>query len=100
MAVAIALGRHGIDTLLVASQVILAVVLPFIICPLIFLTSSKTVMRVRKPDVLVSHLDTVWDDMVDYSSGKVATLLGCAIGLLVLTANIYVIATLIEGAMR
>ncbi|KAI0639118.1 natural resistance-associated macrophage protein [Trametes polyzona] len=47
--VAIAVGRRGIDTLLVASQVALAIVLPFVAAPLILLTSSKAVMSVRKP---------------------------------------------------
>ncbi|KAF4572628.1 hypothetical protein EYR36_007138 [Pleurotus pulmonarius] len=47
--VAVSAGREGINTLLVASQVALSVVLPFIVFPLIYLTSSKVVMRVRKP---------------------------------------------------
>lgn len=49
MAVAIAAGRNGIDTLLVASQVALSIVLPFIIFPLLILTSSREVMSVKKP---------------------------------------------------
>ncbi|OBZ79852.1 Manganese transporter SMF2 [Grifola frondosa] len=49
MVVAIAVGRNGINTLLVASQVALAIVLPFVAFPLIWLTSSKSVMSVRKP---------------------------------------------------
>ncbi|TCD70666.1 hypothetical protein EIP91_002387 [Steccherinum ochraceum] len=49
MAVAIAVGRSGLDTLLVASQVVLSIVLPFVVFPLIYLTSSKSIMRVRKP---------------------------------------------------
>ncbi|KDR84835.1 hypothetical protein GALMADRAFT_233253 [Galerina marginata CBS 339.88] len=49
MVVAIAVGREGINTLLVASQVILSVVLPFVAFPLIYLTSTELVMRVRKP---------------------------------------------------
>ncbi|CDO70248.1 hypothetical protein BN946_scf184942.g48 [Trametes cinnabarina] len=50
MVVAIAVGRSGIDTLLVASQVVLAIVLPFVAAPLILLTSSKSVMSVRRGD--------------------------------------------------
>ncbi|KAK7034604.1 Manganese transporter smf1 [Paramarasmius palmivorus] len=49
MAVAVAIGREGIDTLLVASQVVLSVVLPFISFPLIYLTSRKDVMAVKVP---------------------------------------------------
>ncbi|OCH96686.1 natural resistance-associated macrophage protein [Obba rivulosa] len=51
MVVAIAVGRAGINTLLVASQVVLSIVLPFVAFPLIWLTSSKSVMSVRKPPV-------------------------------------------------
>nr|VWP01396.1 Atg26p [Ganoderma boninense] len=58
--VAIAVGRPGIDTLLVASQVALAIVLPFVAAPLIWLSSSKSVMSVRKPagDTEVPSLPT------------------------------------------
>ncbi|KAH9487086.1 Iron transporter SMF3 [Psilocybe cubensis] len=45
--VAISVGRDGLSTLLVASQVVLSVVLPFVAFPLIYLTSSKVVMQVR-----------------------------------------------------
>ncbi|KXN83609.1 Manganese transporter SMF1 [Leucoagaricus sp. SymC.cos] len=48
--VAVAVGRDGINTLLVASQVILSIVLPFVAFPLIYLTSSEKVMRVREHD--------------------------------------------------
>lgn len=49
MAVAAAVGRPGIDALLVASQVALSVVLPFVTFPLIYLTSSRAIMAVREP---------------------------------------------------
>lgn len=49
MAVAIAAGRNGIDTMLVASQVALSIVLPFIVFPLLYFTSSKVIMSVKKP---------------------------------------------------
>lgn len=54
MVVAISVGRDGINALLVASQVVLSVVLPFVAFPLIYLTSSEVVMRVRvtPPDVI------------------------------------------------
>ncbi|KAA1468522.1 Nramp-domain-containing protein [Dentipellis sp. KUC8613] len=44
MIVAIAVGRPGIDTLLVASQVALSIVLPFVVFPLVYITSSSTIM--------------------------------------------------------
>ena len=46
--VAVAVGRKGIDALLVASQVVLSVVLPFITFPLLWCTSSKAIMSVKK----------------------------------------------------
>lgn len=48
MIVAIALGRAGIDVLLVASQVVLSIVLPFITFPLLYCTASKSIMSVHK----------------------------------------------------
>lgn len=48
MAVAIGVGRDGLNTLLVASQVVLALVLPFIVFPLVWLTSSSALMSVTE----------------------------------------------------
>jgi len=50
MAVALGLGRSGIDQLLVASQVVLSIVLPFVMFPLLWLTTSKKIMSVNKPE--------------------------------------------------
>ncbi|KAL4067309.1 natural resistance-associated macrophage protein-domain-containing protein [Scleroderma yunnanense] len=49
MIVAIAVGESGISALLVISQVVLSIVLPFITFPLIYLTSSSEIMKVRQP---------------------------------------------------
>ncbi|KAI0322314.1 Nramp-domain-containing protein [Amylostereum chailletii] len=49
MAVAIAFGRDGIDTLLVVSQVILSIVLPVVVFPLVYFSSSPALMSVPKP---------------------------------------------------
>lgn len=49
MVVAVSVGRDGIDLLLVASQVVLSITLPFITFPLIYCTSSKAIMSVRVP---------------------------------------------------
>ncbi|KAI0323016.1 smf Mn2+ and Fe2+ transporter [Amylostereum chailletii] len=122
MIVAIAVGKDGVDTMLVASQVVLSIVLPFIILPLVWLTSSKTVMRVRlSPPLPLEHgksndelpasgtlksKDThevdaerdAEDRFIDFSNGWIAMVLGYAIWLLVVVANGYVIITLILGA--
>lgn len=111
MVVAIAVGKQGIDALLVASQVVLSIVLPFITFPLIYCTSSRAIMSVRKPrsqssgDVSQTSMDTnatpalesAGDEMVDFSSGKIATTIGSAICLIVIAANMYVIVSLARG---
>jgi metal iron transporter len=105
MVVAIAVGRSGIDALLVASQVVLSIVLPFITFPLIYCTSSKAIMSVRKsrspgdavPSTDASTLESAGDEMVDFSSGKIATAIGGAICLVVIAANVYVIVSLALG---
>ena len=51
MAVAVGLGRSGIDQLLVASQVVLSIVLPFVMFPLVWLTTNKKIMSVKNPEL-------------------------------------------------
>ncbi|KAG6860672.1 hypothetical protein C0995_008739 [Termitomyces sp. Mi166 len=118
MVVAIAVGRPGIDALLVISQVVLSIVLPFIMVPLIYCTSSKAVMSVRKTrdndspymtsDTALRLLtprqlegadaDADMDEMVDFSSGRIATGIGAMICVIVVAANVYVIASLARGS--
>ncbi|KAG5636502.1 hypothetical protein H0H81_007812, partial [Sphagnurus paluster] len=99
MVVAIAVGRSGIDSLLVVSQVVLSIVLPFITVPLVYLTSSKAIMSVRVPgpgarqgegEVEMEAGETV----VDFSSGRVATACGGVICVVIVAANIYALATI------
>ncbi|KAI0713126.1 natural resistance-associated macrophage protein-domain-containing protein [Cerioporus squamosus] len=119
LVVAAALGRAGIDTLLVASQVILSIVLPFIVFPLLWLTSSKSVMSVKKPlerstapapasapassgdgaspasndtaDALALEEQT---ETVDFSIGRITTGVGYVIWLIIVMANVYAIVGL------
>ncbi|KIM82213.1 hypothetical protein PILCRDRAFT_820595 [Piloderma croceum F 1598] len=106
MVVAAALGRPGINTLLVASQVALAIILPFITFPLIWLTSCKKIMSVRKPEVTLEPGSETEGGtcnperalpLVDFSSGKIATGVGVLIWLIMVAANAYVIITLAMG---
>jgi metal iron transporter len=103
MTVAIVMGRSGIDTLLVASQVVLSITLPFITYPLIYCTSSKTIMSVRRPRSTVdafsdeSIVEEADDEIVDFSSGRVMTTIGAVIWLVVVAANLYVIVSLGMG---
>ncbi|PBK61561.1 hypothetical protein ARMSODRAFT_1025485 [Armillaria solidipes] len=88
LTVAIAIGtRSGIDTLLVASQVVLLIVLPFIVFPLLWLTSNRRTMSVKNDD----------GGSVNFSNSIPIALLGAAIWLLVVAANIYVIVSLGMG---
>ncbi|KAI0297569.1 natural resistance-associated macrophage protein-domain-containing protein [Multifurca ochricompacta] len=108
VAVAVTIGRSGVNTMLVASQVVLSITLPFIIFPLVWLTSSRTVMRVRAPTPVVpvqketdlaevEKQDAPGDEYLDFSNSWVITVIGYAICALILAANCYVIITLILG---
>lgn len=44
--VAAVVGKDGINSLLVASQFLLSLVLPFVVLPLVWLTSNERVMSV------------------------------------------------------
>ena len=111
MVVAIAVGRSGIDTLLVASQVVLSIVLPFITFPLLYCTASKAIMNVHRStpsgaviptslqpssSQLLGQLErgTSGDETVDFSNGKFSNCVGVAIWLAVVGANVYVIVEL------
>ncbi|KAG8689355.1 hypothetical protein FRC09_012454 [Ceratobasidium sp. 395] len=87
MVVAIAIGRQGIDTLLVASQVALSIVLPFVIFPLVYLASSDVVMRVPKPEGGYASFKNNWLTMS----------LGYLIFIIVVVANSYVLVSLAMG---
>ncbi|KZT27612.1 natural resistance-associated macrophage protein [Neolentinus lepideus HHB14362 ss-1] len=116
MVVGIAAGRPGINTLLVASQVVLSIVLPFIVFPMIWLTSSKSVMEVRKPSdsatdpeatngerirrVRMDATDDaegVQEQRVYFNNSKITAGIGYAIWLLIVIANVYVIVSLAMG---
>lgn len=48
--ISVALGRSGLDTLLIASQVVLSLILPFVVFPLVWITSRRSgIMRVWIP---------------------------------------------------
>ena len=101
--VAVVAGGAGINILLVASQVVLSIVLPFIVVPLVYLTSSKSVMSVRRQrrSALTAGEATPQEtesapeyEMVDFSSGKIVTAIGSLICLVIILANVYVIVSL------
>ncbi|KAJ1308082.1 hypothetical protein OPQ81_002147 [Rhizoctonia solani] len=85
--VAVTVGRQGIDILLVASQVALSIVLPFVIFPLVYLTSQESVMQVAKPE----------GGTISYKSHIATTIVGYTIFAVVLVANSYVLVSLMMG---
>ncbi|GAA5924942.1 uncharacterized protein JCM15063_005773 [Sporobolomyces koalae] len=127
LAVSIGVGRQGINTLLVASQVALSIVLTFVLPPLIIFTSSMRVMglpdksyvapstaaepnsppkrrsyraRLRS---LLKTLNPIRQRrlppgvLVSYASPPVVVYLCWMIWLLISTANVYALYTLSHG---
>ncbi|TBU46166.1 natural resistance-associated macrophage protein [Dichomitus squalens] len=111
LVVAVAVGRPGIATLLVASQVVLSIVLPFVTLPLILLTSSKRVMTVYDNAECTStssasseelsddtHKESKTEDLgVDFSNGKITIAIGAVIWVIIVAANVYAIVGLAMG---
>jgi len=106
MIVAVSVGRAGISAMLIGSQVVLSLVLPFIVFPLVWLTSSRTVMRVSLP-APARHAHTVdgadeeksvaEGEYLDFSSGWIVTSIGYAIWTVLVLANGYVLIALMFG---
>lgn len=105
--VAAALGEKGLNTMLVASQVVLSVVLPTVIFPLVYLCSRRDVMAVQasqaeeppsqtRSDVLRSSLPSSPPANREkvYVSAKWVTVLGYMLTFVVVLANIYVFVQL------
>ncbi|KAK7685361.1 hypothetical protein QCA50_011726 [Cerrena zonata] len=119
MVVAISVGRSGVDTLLVASQVALSIVLPFIIFPLLWLTSSKTVMSAKSSPIQLTErrrraldlppieassiqaqgldVEAVDSEVISFANNKVVVAVGALIFIVVVAANVYAIVGLAMG---
>ena len=124
MTIAIIVGKPGINTLLVASQVVLSVVLPFVSVPLLYCTSSKAIMSVRKkrakklnarpaastiidvPSKEIqcedrnpstaerAEVEVEEGELVDYSNNRLVTTIGVILWLIIVAANVYVMVEL------
>ncbi|KZV68667.1 Nramp-domain-containing protein [Peniophora sp. CONT] len=68
--VATAVGRQGIDALLVISQVVLSVVLPFVVLPLVYLASNSEIMAVNRP---MPSTPPVPEDTSDAEKSSIST---------------------------
>ena len=117
---AAALGRAGVSTLLVVSQVVLSIVLPFIVFPLLLLTSNKELMTIKIPrphdtaseaEVKVEdaesdkgvpslpqseiHADLeATEETVCYANSMLVQVLGWILWVIVVAANVYAIVSL------
>jgi metal iron transporter len=106
MIVAVSVGRAGINAMLIASQVVLSFVLPFIVFPLIWLTSSRTVMRVYSPaptrpaqtaDGAGEEKSVAEGEYLYFSNGWIVASIGYAIWTVLVLANGYVLVALMLG---
>ncbi|EIW69115.1 hypothetical protein TREMEDRAFT_31058 [Tremella mesenterica DSM 1558] len=105
--VAAAIGPKGLNTMLVASQVVLSIVLPTVIFPLVFLCSKEDVMTVLGP-INSDHPDQIYSKSPSFSSPSTnpkrktksykspiwVTILGYFLFGVVVVANVYVIVEL------
>jgi metal iron transporter len=99
MVVAAVKGRDGVDALLVASQVVLAFVLPFVTLPLLLLTSSKEVMSVKKEvhaGGVVGEEGNV-GEMISFANGRISQAFGWIVWVVLVVANVYVLVELGRG---
>jgi len=92
MIVAVSIGRKGIDSLLVISQVVLSIVLPFITFPLLYLTSSKAIMTAKGCE---EEGDAQKE--VSFSNHWTVMVIGWAIWIVIVAANVYVLVDLGRG---
>jgi metal iron transporter len=92
--------------MLVASQVVLSFVLPFIVFPLVWLTSSRTMMRVRAPTPVrptqkeegaEEDLNVAEDVYIYFNNGRVLAGLGYCLWTVIVVANAYALITLVLG---
>ncbi|KWU44700.1 natural resistance-associated macrophage protein [Rhodotorula sp. JG-1b] len=94
LAVAVSVGRHGIDALLVGSQVALSIVLTFVLIPLIIFTSQHSVMSVpvdkhEAPSPSEAAPDTLATSYVSYANSVPVIYLCCGLWWMIGIANVY-----------
>lgn len=106
--VAAALGGKGLNTMLVASQVVLSVVLPTVIFPLVYLCSRSDIMTVEGPESASEGTAAAITEIPEttvstasperrtktYTSPKWVTVVGYLLTFVVLIANVYVFVQL------
>ena len=98
-------GKKGLGAALNASQVILSLLLPFVTFPLIYFTSNKKIMSVKRKkniESITTDIGNINEDaeyeMVDMSNGKLTTALAVFLWLLVSGLNIYLLCNFSSGS--
>jgi NRAMP (natural resistance-associated macrophage protein)-like metal ion transporter len=102
LVVSLALGPSGVDMLLVLSQVILSLLLPFAVWPLIYFTCSKSVMVIQyvpSSDEFVSGVDgtaavvdpALKEKKVSYVNSWLLSILAVGVGLFITGLNVYLL---------
>ncbi|CAI2165400.1 16008_t:CDS:2 [Funneliformis geosporum] len=96
MFIAIIEGSNGLNSLLISSQVILSLYLPFAVIPLIYFTSTRKIMKVDireiikplgSPDVLIK--DEKY--LIDFSNSLYLVIISCIICIIILVLDLYLI---------
>ena len=77
-----AVGRTGLDQALVASQVVLSVILPFVTAPLVWFTCRRSIMTVTS-----TRQDGV-QETVDMKNGRITAMFAAAIWLVLVVMNV------------
>ncbi|CAB4395748.1 unnamed protein product [Rhizophagus irregularis] len=104
MIIAIIKGDNGLNQLLIATQVILSIYLPFAIIPLTYFTSIKKVMRIDITDEAINEegegeggekggKEVDFDEkyFYDFSNSIYLIIISCIICIILLILNIYLI---------
>lgn len=91
-------GDSSVNQLLVLSQVVLSLQLPFAVWPLVYFTSSSRIMEAQSVDE--SLMDIEEEDMSNRVLKKqsfVMTIIGCVIALILTILNCVMLIQVIQG---
>lgn len=94
--VAGAVGRSGLAAVLNASQVALTITLPFLVAPLIYLTSKKSVMVVSTRTYSYDY-ESQHDEPVEMANSWPVAIFGFLVWLFLAVLNVYLIVMLAMG---
>lgn len=95
LVISISIGREALSMALNASQVVLSILLPFLVAPLIYFTSKKSIMQV---EVAASEEDEenglANTKIVNFANNWIVTIMGICVWLFLSLLNVYAIVQL------